>query len=244
MANYLPTETAITFEEKNSDVSSFTVFIRFLHRFMWLIILATVIGAGIGLGTALMRDKTVYTQKKSVIVIAKIENAKMSTNISLTNKYIKTVQEMIVTPVFISKANDIYKENFEGTEQYNTFGGIGAGAISVKEGGGMILSVSYSDYDKKVATDKLNAFLEASREELKGHLTADGVDFVPIDNAPTTTSSTEFVKFILLDMLIGAVIGLFLAFIIYMFDSTVTARSDLERLTGATIVAYIDDVNQ
>ncbi len=246
MADYVPTDTAIDVEEKDSEVSTFAVFMRFLHRFIWLIIIVTVIGAGIGLGIAFRRDKTVYTQTKSIIFIAKINEKDMSTNIPLTNKYIPTVRESIVTPIFISRANEIYKENFQGTEQYDKFGGIGAGSIGVREGGGMILTISYNDYNAKVAADKLDAFLEASQkvfqEEVK--LTSDDVDFVPIDNVPKTTTTTEFAKFILLSMLAGAVVGIFLSFLIYMFDNTVTSRTDLERLTGATVVAYIDDVNQ
>ena len=244
MANYVPTDNAITFEDKNSEVNSLMLFLRFMRRFMWLILLGAVIGTAIGLVVAFTRDKRVYTQTKSIIFIAKIDNKTMATNITLTNNYIKTVEEMIVAPIFISRANDIYKEDFGGTEQYNTYGGIGAGAIGVREGGGMILTISYSDYDEKASSDKLDAFIEAAREELQGRLTADEVDFVPIDNVPTTTSSTEFAKFILLGALIGAVVGLFIGFLVYMFDSTVTSRSDLERLTGATVVAYIDDVAQ
>lgn len=244
MADYVTTDNAVGIENNADEISSFTVFLGFLRRFVWLILLATVIGTGIGLGMAFVKDKKVYTQTKSVIFIAKIDNKAMATNISLTNKYIKSVQEIILTPLFITKANDIYKDDFSGTVQYNEYGGIGAGAISVQEGGGMILTISYSDYSEKAAADKLDVFIAASREELQGKLTADDIEFVSIDNLPKTTSSSEFSKFILLGALIGAVVGLFLGFIIYLFDNTVSSRSDLERLTGATVVAYLDDVNQ
>lgn len=230
-------QAPVTFEEKEDNSGSFTVVIQFLRRFIILIVACTLIGAGIGLALATVKDKTVYTQTKSVMFIAKIDNKTMATNISLTNKYLPTIREMIVTPIFISKANEVYKNDYKSRS-----GSIGAGGVGIADGGGMILSISYSDYDPAVASDKLSAFIKAVGEELKGRLTADEVDVVSIDNVPSTSSSNGFAKFVLLGVLGGLVIGIAVAFLFYLFDNTVSSKAELERLTGATVVAYIDDV--
>lgn len=236
------TTAAINTEEKEGG--SFTAILQFLRRFLVLIVVLTVLGTAAGLGLAFMKDQTVYTQSKSVIFIARIEGKTMSTNISLTNKYIPTVKEEIKMPIFIDRANSIYKSGFGDTAQYLTYGGISAGSIGIKTGEGLVFTFSYSDLDPQVAADKLDAFIEAAKIEIQGLLTADNAEFVSIQRMPTTSSGNGFVKYVLLGVLGGLVVGLALAFIIYILDNTVTGKSDLEKLTGATVVAYIDDVAQ
>ena len=231
---------AVTFEEKGEDIGSFVAFMRFLRRFVVFIVILTVLGAAVGLGVAFVKDKKVYTQTKSLVVIAKINNSSVTTNISLTEKWWGTLQNTIKSPIFISKANEKYKEK----------GGIGgkisASSVGVKTGNGLILTVSYSDYNAKDATDKLDAFIEAASEEIQspeGHyVTADSVEFKAIDRVPKTSVSSGFVKYVLLGIVGGLILGLAIAFLIYLFDNTVSSKAELERLTGAAVVAYIDDV--
>lgn len=231
--------------QDNAPSGSFSLFLAFIRRFFVLILVLTLLGAGVGTWLAFKKDQTVYTQTKSVILLAEINGSQMTTNLSLTKKYIPTVQGIITTPKFINAANAKYKD--EGGAGY-----IYAGSINVQEGSGMILNISYSDESAIVAAKKLDAFLAAAKDviqngglnEGEGLITADGVDFKPIDNVPTLTSSNEFVKFILLGVLGGLVIGFALAFIIYLLDNTVRNRADLERLTGSSVIAYLDDVDK
>lgn len=219
--------------QDNESSGSFTLFFGFIRRFFLLILLFTLIGLGVGAWFAYKKDQTVYTQTKSVILLARIEGSIQTTNLSLTKKYMPTVQGIITQPKFINAANEKYK-------------GISAGAISVQAGNGMILNISYTDYRPDIAAAKLDAFIEAAKKVIQTEelLTADEVDFKPIDNVPVTTSSNEFVKFILLGVLGGIVIGFALSFIIYLFDNTVRSKDDLERLTGSTVIAYLDDVDK
>lgn len=231
--------------QDNESGGSFVLFFGFIRRFFLLILLFTLIGLGVGTWFAYKKDQTVYTQTKSVILLARIEGSAQTTNLSLTKKYMPTVQGIITTPKFIKEANAQYRSN--GGSGY-----IYAGSISVQTGSGMILNISYTDDNPTVAEKKLDAFIKAANDviqtggwnEGEGLITADGVDFKPIDNAPITTSSNEFVKFILLGVLGGIVIGFALAFMIYLFDNTVRSKDDLERLTGSTVIAYLDDIDK
>ncbi|MBQ6727788.1 MAG: hypothetical protein IJQ87_02505 [Clostridia bacterium] len=229
---------AINTEEKEEN-GSFTAVLRFLRRFIVLIVVLTVLGTAAGFGMGFMKSKTVYTQSKSVIFIARIEGKTMATNIQLTNKYVSTVKDEVKMPIFIQRANSIYESDYGGT-----YGGISAGAISIKTGDGLVFTFSYSDLNPDDAADKLDAFIEAAKIEIQGLLTADNAEFVPIQREPTTSSSNGFIKYVLLGVLGGLVASLSIAFLIYILDNTVSSKSDLEKLTGATVVAYIDDVVQ
>ena len=102
----LTTQSPITtFEEKGEDVGSFAAFLSFLRRFIVLIVICTVLGTALGLGVAFVKDKKVYTQSKSVVIIASIDGKAMTTNISLTKKWMNSIPTLIKTPIFIDKAN-------------------------------------------------------------------------------------------------------------------------------------------
>lgn len=241
MDNEVLQDQPFSTENLGQDETSGTlvVVLRFLRRFLILITITTLLGFGLGFGYAKTRDKTVYTQTKAVMFIAKIDNAKMATNIALTNKYIKSIPEMIVTPVFTSKATEMYKAKYGS-------GSISGGAINIEEDGGMVLSVSYSDGDPVSAERKLDVFIEAVQSlfESGDYLTADEISLEAIDNIPTTSSSNGFTRIIFAGVLGGFVAGILIALLFYLLDNTVNNRPELERLTGATVVAYIDDINQ
>ena len=235
MLNQYP---AIDMQENGSN-GSFTLVLGFIRRFFLLILIFTLLGVGAGTGFAFKKDKTIYTQTKSVILLAKIDGSAQTTNLTLTKKYISTVKGIITTPKFINAANEIYE-------------GVSAGAITVEEGGGMILKISYSDTNAAEATKKLDAFIEAAHDVIlngglsdnSGLITADEVDFKPIDNVPVKTSSNGFVKYVLLGLIGGFAIGIALALLIYLLDNAVRSREDVERLTGSTVIAYLDDVGR
>lgn len=229
-------------ELQEDAASSFIVILQFLRRFIVLIVLATLFGLGAGLGYSYKNNYTEWTQTKSVIFIAKIDNMSMATNISLTNKYMSSVPGMVLTPLFISKANDIYRSKYGNDGQY-----IYAYSIGFEQSDGMIFSVSYTDGDEIIAERKLDAFIEAVQvlfETGEVNITADEVSFEPIDNTPSTTSSNSSSRYILIGLLGGIVGGVLLALLLYLLDNTVNSKTELERLTGATVVAYIDDIAQ
>lgn len=227
--------------QNEKESNGLFVVLSVLKRFWVLILIFTIIGAGIGIGLALANDKTVYTQTKKVVCIAKIENKTMLTNISLTNRYIPTIKDQITTSLFIDKANEIYGKDYDP---------ISASAIGVTAGTNLILRISYSDLDPNVAEAKLNAFLQAA-EILYGEnnktirlVTGDEVSFRSIDNYPKLTSSNNFMAYTLIGVLGGLIVGAALAFLFYIIDNTVTDKDELERLTGTNVIAFIDDVKE
>ena len=232
--------------EEKEEKGSFTVLLRFLRRFIVLIIAFTILGTIGGYFLARRQDQTVYTQTKSVVVVASIDDATKLTNISLTDRLKLSIAEAIKTaPTISNRASSIYYANCE--EQGKTAkGGVYRGSVNVEVEEGMILSISYSAASSEEAADKLDAFIEAVQEKSSELFTsyANEVNLYPLDNAPKTTSSNGFIKLVLLGVLGGLVAGLAIAFIIYILDNTISSKSDLERLTGSTVVAYIDDIAQ
>ena len=225
---------AAVFEEKET-AGSLINFLRFLRRFIVLIVICTVLGTALGLGLVFVKDKKVYTQTKSVIVIAIMNNKSTYASITLTKNLSSNIPTLIKSPVFIDKANEIHGGS--GTDRINS------SAIGVSGKESMVFTISYSDYDKEIAERKLDDYIKAVKEEINaGYLTANEVIINEIDNEPSTSVSSGFAKYILLGLVGGLVLGFAIAFLIYIFDNTVSSKSELERLTGTTVIAYIEDV--
>ena len=232
--NLKPQSPAVTFEEKE-NVGSLIAFLRFMRRFIVFIAICTVLGAALGLGIALVKDKKVYTQTKSVIVIAIMNNKSTYASITLTKNLSNNISTLITSPVFIDKANEIHGGS--DTDR------IVPSAIGVSGKESMVFTISYSDYDKEIAEKKLDDYIKAVKEEINaGYLPANEVIINEIDNEPSTSVSNRFAKCILLGLVGGLVLGFAIAFLIYLFDNTVDSKTELERLTGTTVIAYIEDV--
>ncbi|MBO4251133.1 MAG: hypothetical protein J5911_00545 [Clostridia bacterium] len=225
----------------NENSRSFALVVGFIRRFFLLICIITLLGLGVGLWFAVTKDAVTYTQSKSVILLVKINGLTQRNNLTVSKNYLPTVKSILTTPKFIKAANS-----------KSTVGYISAGAVSVEEVSGTILKVSYSDLDKDAAAAKLDVFIDAAQEviqtggfnEDEGLLTADEVKFDPIDQVPVTTSSSGFVKYVALGVLGGLVLGIGIAFIIYILDNTVRSKEELERLTGSSVIAYLEDVEK
>ena len=246
--NIVTSSSVNTVYADQSAEGSFVKLLRLLRRFIVLIIAVTVLGTAVGLAFAFLKDKTVYTQSKAVIVIAKIDGRPTTTNISLTNKYMETIQQDLTTPIFVESANDIYRETYsdgEGglDEEHAPYKGISAGAIGVTTGDGIIITLSYSDYDAKIAADKLEAFIAAAENQIKTkkYIAADQTDFVSIQSVPDTSSSNGFWRYLLLGVFGGAVLGVALALLISVLDNTVKSKEEIERLTECNVIGFIEN---
>lgn len=230
-----------SFEEKEPTESSIVIFGKILRRFLALIVICTVIGTAVGLGIALVKSKTTYTQSKSVLLVSKLDDKPITTGISLSNRSKEDVQKMISMPVFVETANQKYLQyciaNYE-----TPYGSVSGKAISVGTSESLVFTVSYSDYDEKAAEAKLDAVIEAANAEIENYMSADDAQIIPLDVKPVLSVSNSFAKYLLFGVFGGLAVGVLLALFFYVIDNRVTDKADLERFTGTTVIAYIEDV--
>ena len=217
----------------------FASILNLLRRFWILIVIFTLIGGVVGVGLASLKNVTYYTQTKNVICIAKINDKNMLTNISLTNRLIETIKDQAITQPIVTTANKIYKaKGYSDT--------ISAANIGLTVEKTLIFSFSYTDTNKSRARDKLDAYLDALQSEFEINgttwTTGDEVTFKTIDNVPKTTSSNSFMKYLLISIFGGLALGVLLSVLLYLIDNTVSGKDELEALTGANVIAFIDDI--
>jgi len=237
-------ETPLTPYEQEDDksVRSFPIW-RILYRNLLLIILSIIIFAG---GVAVYgkyTSKPTYTASCSVLLGISLDyestETDKATDISLSKLYLPSIMQVMQSPVVIKRANDMYSDA----------GYISLNSISVKRvvDNSLIFSVSYTDYDKELAIKKLKTFVAAGAQELEEN----GEKYVPANEFILTETQKEFVittqTGVMYYAVVGAAIGLILsvlyAILKYLLDNKVKSEAELEEITQARLLAYIDKSN-
>ena len=113
----------------------------------------------------------------------------------------------------------------------------------------MIFNISYTDKDEEIAFNKLTAIYTVANDQLiKEDIKADpGSKLILTDGtgkilSSITTSDTS--KNIILGAIVGIVISVAIAFILYVLDNTVKDKDEFEELTGVSILAYLEKNNK
>lgn len=228
-------------EEKRFPVA------KILLKRIWFIICAVVIGAAAGLCYALFARGTVYTAKTDVILITQIlypsesgEYISVRDNLNFARVYLPTLATNVVSPVYVNEANRIYNEAAGKTDEKSVSGS----AIKVDYGEeSLIFSVSYTDKDEKAAAEKLDALIESMRRNTVNFMGASKSEIRKVQDEATVTADDGVLKFSLIGLAAGLVLGVGAAFLLYFADNTVKDADELKAITGAELLAKVDTKN-
>ena len=106
-----------------------------------------------------------------------------------------------------------------------------------------------SDYNRTAAIEKVRIFTLAADVAINrkvdfGTATA---GIIELNNSSSTVSVGADIptnRIIIVAAFIGLMISLAVIYILYLLDNTVKAKEQLEQMTGASVIAYIDDVSE
>ena len=224
---------------ETEKVKEFPLF-RLLYKNIVIILLATIIGLLGGVGVALLKAKTTYTATIRVMFVAKYSssNETAGNNMVLAKLYLPNTMDKIKSPVFIGDANEIYKEEGGSGAIY------GGNVSSSYNGESLIFSLSYTDFDSEVATQKLKAVIKSAQKNLSNpnFTVAKDASLKEVENAPIIRKNSNYESY----LLIGAVLGLSLSIIFILIrnllDNTIKDRDSIEELTGIMLLATVDDI--
>lgn len=244
-------------EETKNGVDLITV-LNVIRRFWILLLATTLIGLGIGIAYAKIKDKPVYTATKSIMFITNVTKLDPATsgtsgsnstnNATLAKKYLPDLAVYLTSDLFVKRADTAYKARY-GEDA----GSISAGSVSYSERS-LIFSMSYSDVTEELAKAKLDVMIESSNEtiqnadeegsNIQGLIMGEDVRLKETQSYATVSVSTKTARIILLSTFLGILVGAAIVLLIYLTDNTVKSRYELENLTGGSVIAYIEDVKQ
>ncbi len=251
-------------DSKNKTAKSFPILQILYKNLLFMIIITLLIGA---LGTiyGAVKVKNVYTVSSSVLLKVKYmldddltnpeesgedgdsndsnKNSSVSiSNNALAKRTLPTIISAITTPEILSKAREIES-------------GVNGGSIGTSYGDeSLIFKISYTDVSKELAQKKLKAVIQSMEElKVKNFPSVVELEFVetnavvgvneetgePIRDYSVSVSN-KLPRYIIISFLAGAVLSAFVALLIYTLDNKVKSASELEEITGASLLAVIE----
>ncbi len=225
--------------ETQNQKSNFSLW-KILIRKWFIIVISLALCLGASITYSLIKVKPVYTASTSIVLKMAISNDVNSStntnNATLAKKNLPTVKECITSTKVAELANEYYNATYQ-TEGNN----ISKRLIIVKYSGtSMIFTLSYSDYNKDDAAKKLGAIIAAAPEELEEKIEAENIDLVTVQNDYTFSVSDNKATIIIAGIIVGFVLGVAIALLIYMLDNKLRRGEELEEVVGASVLAYIE----
>ena len=192
-----------------------------------------------GITYSVYKVKPVYTASRSVIFRTAFREEDATTaagSVSLAKMYLPDVEKAIKAPNIIRDANKEYGDKEDP---------ITAGAVSVNYGSdSLIFKVSYSGDDAKIAEAKLSVLIDTAADRIKTLIQADDVTLINVQQDADISVSSDFNKYVILGVAIGIMISVGIVVIKYLMDNTVKSKSEYEYLTGVSVLAVIDKVDE
>lgn len=210
-----------------------------LYKNLFVIILAVILGILMGLGVGVLKEKPIYTEGTSVMLLAEVdsssETASNTQDMALSQYWLSDINEILRSDSFVKVVNQSYKEN--GGE-----GQISAGAINVTYSSdySLIFSISYTDVDEALAGKKLNAVISEAKEYLKDKLVADNVELKETTNKNFKSVSYDYKSYLIIGALAGLLLSVGFYVVRFLLDNTVKDKAEIEELTGVNVFACIE----
>ena len=232
-------------EERNVVVQpEISPVLRLIYKNLLLIIILTVLCAGLGLGFGFYRVKPVYTASKTVILRASTDNATSTEDAQ--NKNDVSLAKRILPNV----AADLKSTRVEeyANETYAGEGKIDCDNVSTQySDDSFVFVIRYSDTDQQTVNDKLDAVIRG----FNNYLDVDNADYevimakdlrlISLQNRPSDLAKKYRIAWYVVG---GAVLGMAIAFgyvfIKHALDNTVKSKETLETLTDSALLSVID----
>lgn len=210
-----------------------------LYKNLLVIILAVVLGLLVGFGIGVLKEKPIYTESTSVMLLAEVdasnENASNTQDMALSQYWLSDVKELLRSDNFVEVVNKAYKLKGGDGEIYAS-----SIAVTYYNDESLIFSISYTDSDEVLAGKKLNVVVEEAKEYLKDKLVADNVELKETTNVNAKSVSYDYKTYLIIGAIAGLLIAVGYYLVRYLLDNTVKDKAEIEELTGVNVFACIE----
>lgn len=230
--------------EENVESTSITSSIfNFLYKNLIFILICVVLGGFLGFGANRLFHKPVYTASLKVMFITNITDTSSEGNVgtadvSLAKLYLPETARLIKSADFAFAATQIYQD------EYDVNGTIDTEKINVEYNEKiLIFTITYKDYSEQEAINKLKSVKRSAEENLPKSVQAKDVTIkaTQSEDSITAVRNSQTVLYVIAGVVVGLILALVKVFISYSLDNSIKSKEELERLTGASLIAVIDN---
>ena len=215
--------------EKTIDFTELLLF--FLNK-LWIIVLITcVCGAG---AYFYSRFTTVplYKSTAKIYLMDKNSDKINSANINVASSTVEDSMKLIKEEVLVSEAlqNLALDISYSSVSPYITV---------TNESDSLIINVSVSNADPKIACAIVNELCDVSTEKIKNIIGIDQVNVFSYGKEATAPSNLAYSSTALKAALVGFALTCAVLFVIFYFDDKIKSPADIEHYLGLTVLGTI-----
>ena len=212
--------------------------LKILYKSWLWIVLFTILCTLVGLFYSVSQVPPTYTATRSLILRTEIHDTESSyqsaNQANLAKNYFYTVEKLIKSPKLVKEVNENNADIGLSVE---------SSAIGISYGeNSLIFKVSYTAKTKELAEQKLNAIIDtfSKSNTIKEGIMASDVQFIHTQKGCDTVENNSHVKITVIGGVIGLVLSVGAAFVVYLLDNTVRDRQEFEEITVVNVIAYIN----
>lgn len=107
-----------------------------------------------------------------------------------------------------------------------------------------IIKISVVDADSKLAADIANEVVKVFGEEIKNHYKLQNVSVVDAAEGAEQPYNINFLKEVIIYLLVGMVLGVGIIFVIYYFDTTIKSAEEVENKLELPVLGIVPIVSK
>lgn len=213
-------------ETKEIDIDLRKIFYMMRTKIVFIVLITVLMGVIAGCFTHFFIDPT-YTATCKMVVYSNTDRASTDTSISIND--INASQSLVNTYIYTITCDTVL-DKVAADLKLNEGGSALAKMISANVvEDTMACQVTVRNKDPKQAADIANSIAKIAPGEISRIIHAGGAEVIDYAKVPTSASSPNTKKNIVVGALAGFIISFALFFIYEMFDTTITNAKDLER---------------
>lgn len=213
-------------ETREIDIDLRKIFYMMRTKVIYILLITFLAGAAAGCYTHFFISPT-YTA--SIKLFAYSNTDRVSTDSSVSNQELAASRDLVNTDIYVLKSDTVLDLVVEDLGLNISAGAI-RGMISASQIEETIaFQVNVSSTDPNLSAKIANSIAKVAPEEITRIVKVGGVNVIDYAKVPSSPSSPNTKKNIMIGLLAGFAVSFAVFFITELFDSTITNARDLER---------------
>lgn len=213
-------------ETKEIDIDLRKIFYMMRTKVVFILLITVVTGVIAGCFTHFFIDPT-YSSTVKLYVYSNTN--RVDTDTSITPNDITASQELVNTYVYVLQSDTVLDKVIQDLSLNTSVESLKKLVSAKAVEDTLAFQVTVNSKDREMSAKIANSIAKIAPDEIVRVIKAGGVEVIDYAKVPSSPSSPNLKKNILVGALAGFLIS-FLAFFIYeMFDTTITNSKDLER---------------
>lgn len=210
--------------------------LRYFKSKLSLIILITVIVGIIGCLYGIFIQVPKYKSSTTIVLISdhSSESSLTSSDITLNQNLVSTYSEIIKSKRILNQVCDNLKLDYNYESLY---GNINVSSVLNTQ----IIKITVTNTDKKLAKDIANEIASVFSVEIPELYNISNVNILDTAEEAISASNISVTKQSIMALIIGAVLGFGIVFVIYYFDRTVKTAEQVENKIGLPILGTVQE---